>query len=401
MKKMKLLIITHEFPPNVTSGSGVHITELVEELVKNKHDVTVITTDEKEGKKYESTGNLEIYRISIFKSAFLDKIIPNFLDHRILLGLKLKKFIKKINLEEYDLIHINDSKISYFLNKEIIKKVPAVISVNDYYAYESSWNPFKLPYFSTDFLLRYVYYNMIRILDGKFLKLANMLMTNTKYTANSIHMTFNIPKNKIAVIYRGIDIDKFQYTPKKNKYTNHKILFIGKNMERKGAIYIIKAFPKILDKFPDSKLTLIGRPTFLYKRKIMKYAEQHKLIKNMTIIYSVEQREAPNLFKESNVFVFPPIIENLARTLYEAQATKTPIVTTKVGANPEGVSNKGAILVDAKKEDQIADAVISIFSDPKKAETMGKDGFKRVKYLFNKKIMLNNTLHLYHAVIDK
>lgn len=398
MRKLKLLIITHEFPPNVTSGSGVHISELVDELVKSGNEVTVVTTNEDVSKEYEKKGGLEIYRIKIAQSGILDRIIPNLLDHRIMLSLKMRRFIKRLPLEQFDLMHINDSKISYFLNKDIVKMIPVIISVNDYYAYETSWNIFRMPYYSTDFIIRYFYYNLIRILDTRFLRYASLVMTNSKYTASSINRFCSIPKDKIAVVYRGLDLSQFRYRPGKDKYHNHRILFIGKNMERKGAVDVVRAFFLISKRFPDSTLTLVGRAGILYRRKVDKLAKKSALEARIRIIRQIEHDKIIGLMQESNVFVFPPLIENLARTLYEAQASMTPVVTTDVGANPEGVSHETSMIVKPKRPEQIADAVISIFSDQKKARSMGINGFKRVEKLFNKKIMFDKTVEQYRRV---
>ena len=157
---MKILIAAHEYPPNVTSGSGRYAENLVDYLVKKGNAVTVVTLGIRGGEKYERNKNLEIYRLDIPRSGFLDKILPNVLDDRILFGRQLKKFFKKIDIGLYDVLHIIDKGYAFAGNAV---KIPKIVSVNDAYALETPLNPFKIPYFSTDFFLRYPYYQFVKL----------------------------------------------------------------------------------------------------------------------------------------------------------------------------------------------------------------------------------------------
>ena len=173
-------------------------------------------------------------------------------------------------------------------------------------------------------------------------------------------------------------------------------------MERKGVIYLVKAMPFVLDKFKDAKLIIIGRCSWLYKRKLMKAIRKNNLKEKVEFISHVSPDKISKYFSEANVFAMAPIIEDLAQVLLEAQATKTPVVCTDVGANSEGVvEGKTGFLVKNKDFKGIADGIIKIFNETKLARKMGENGRKRVEVMFTKERMFDETLDIYSKLIRK
>ncbi len=397
---MRLCIVGHEYPPNVISGPGRYALNLVRELEKRGHEITVITPMVRGGKIYEKTGNVEIYRLKIKQSRILDKILPNFLDIKILFSMRLRGFFKKFSLENYDLLHILDMHDSYFLNKKITENVPVIISANDYYSLETSWNILKFPYFCTDIIPRYFHYNITKIMNKRNIKRAARVISDTRYTAKSVNRNADVPKEKIDVIYKGVDIKGFGGRKYKGKYQNNNILYVGSNMERKGVTDILNSMPKILERFPNTTLTIIGRASVLYRRKLRIMIANNGLKDSVKIINSVSADKIKDYYESAHVFILAPVIEDLAQVLLEAMATRTPVVCTDVGANPEGIINdETGFLVKPRNPEEIADAVIRIFDDPKLAESMGARGRKRTEDIFNSGRMLKETMKVYEKLI--
>ena len=101
---MKLLLISFEYPPYPLAGTGLYAFNLVKNL-KN-HDVTLITPYFGNGEKNEQHGKLKINRIDIKGFGFLSsKVNKSFIDKKHLFGLSLRQYFKKINLNEFELLH--------------------------------------------------------------------------------------------------------------------------------------------------------------------------------------------------------------------------------------------------------------------------------------------------------
>lgn len=398
---MNVCIVGHEYPPNVISGPGRYALNLVEELSRDGHSVTVITPLVRGGKSYERNGSVEIYRLKIRQLGFMEKVLPNLLDTRIMFSLRLRRFFRKFDLSSYDVIHILDVHDSYFLKDEISGKVPVIISVNDYYSFETSWNPLKFAYFSTDIALRYVHYNATKVLNSTYLRKASRIISDTQYTARSIAKNVGIENANISVIYKGVDLEKFTKTVGSDKYESHRILYVGSNMERKGVDDIIRSMPSIMEKFPDARLTIIGRCSVIYKRRLMGIIRKNSISHAIEFIETIPPGKIMKHYEVANVFVMAPVIEDLAQVLMESMATKTPVVCTGVGANPEGiVDDVTGLLVPPHRPDLISEKVCRIFASPKDAERMGSRGRKRVETMFDSGRMARETTGIYSGVLE-
>ena len=393
---MKICIVGHEYPPNVISGPGRYALNLVRELERRGHKVTVITPRVRGGKSHEKAGNVEVYRLEIRKLGFMEKILPNLLDTRIMFSLKLRKFFRRFSLRDFDIVHVLDVHDSYFLDKRVTGDVPVIVSVNDYYSFETSWNPLLFPYFSTDIILRYVHYNMTKVLNSRYLRRATHVISDTAYTARSISRNVGIARNRIEVVYKGVDLRKFSGRTAEGKYKSHRILYIGSNMERKGVDDVVTSMKDVVKRFPDSRLTIIGRASALYMKKLHSIIRSSGMQDSVTIEETIAPEKIMGFYEESNLFVMAPVIEDLAQVLMESMAMRTPVVCTGVGANPEGiVDGLTGFLVPPKRPGMIADRIIRIFENPALAKKLGDNGRKRTEKMFDSSRMASETIAVY------
>lgn len=398
---MNILIATLEYLPYPLAGSGIYAMNLVK-FLKN-HEITLITPYHGMGERYEKKGNLEIHRIDVKGLSFLpSKANRSFIDKRILFSIALRKYLKeKIDLKKYDFFHCLNAQEANFIDYDFLKKYFSVIvSVNEDYIFTSPLNPFKFN-FTSDFLIRYFHHNILKYFNKKSLRKSDKLIANSHSTKKNLIDYCGIKEEKIDIVHRGIDTEKFEIEISKDKYSNHKILFIGANLERKGAIYLVRAFPLVLEKYPDTTLTLIGSCSYLYMKKIKKEIEKNKMNNKITFIKHLEQDKLLSFYKEANVFVMPTLNEALGQVYMEAMMTKTPVIGSNLGGVPEVISPDAGFLVNPKDYKEISENIIEIFNDPKKAAEIGNKGRERIKKLFNINKMIKETLEVYEKCKKK
>lgn len=381
---MNICIISHEYPPNIISGCGTALTTLAAGLTRRGHHITIITPLVRTDVKEENSKNLRIIRIPILQSGFLGKF--NLFDNRLAFSLALRKFRNQFDFTKFDILHIYDVHDSYFLDKHILNKIPVIISVNDHYSYITPWNILKFPYATPNLIKRYLHAQLTKLLNSHYLRKAHHIITITNYQRAILSQHCQIPVEKMTTIYRGMDFKRF--TQAKNKYHSQKLLYIGSNMERKGVQYLIDAMPAILEKYPQASLTIIGKKntalTRLFEKKLQAYGIQEKV----QMLEYVPSTEIPKYFAEANVFVLPAIIETLAVTVLEALTSKTPVVATKVGGHEEAISKNSGILIQPQSSSEISNAIIEIFSHPKRAEQLGKNAALKIQKQFSKERMV-------------
>ncbi len=402
MKPLNIILISFEYPPYPLAGTGMYAFNLINYLktdYKEQYKITLLTPKhDATSLDYEVIDNLTIYRLPLQKKITLAKENRSFLDKHTLFAKKANAFLKSgtLDLTKYDLLHSITLRDAAFLDHTYLHSYfPTIVSINDYYIVGSSWNPFKFHFKSTDMPIRYLHHNLIKYLYVRTLRGATFIIPNCKYAANLLTKKYALPQEKMHVVYRGINIPKYDVPIPKDKYQKKTVLFIGANMERKGAIYLVKAAPKILEKFPETKFILVGSASFLYKKMIRNFVQKNNLAQSFEFKDYLDPKEVPLYLQNANVFVMPPIIEQLAQAYMEAMMTATPVVGTNVGGQPELITSKEGYLVAPKDPAAISDAVIDLFSNPRKAQEMGRLGREKISSFWNLPRMLKDTLNVY------
>lgn len=143
----------------------------------------------------------------------------------------------------------------------------------------------------------------------------------------------------------------------------------------KGVHQVIKALPKVLSHFPDSKVLIAGKniiDTSNWKKKL-KLSGYGSYLKNLIISLGLQNKviftgelseiEMCNYYLNSNVFVCPSSIENSPNSLGEAQLLGIPCVASFVGGVPDFMKKSLEYLYRFEDIDMLASLIISIFED--------------------------------------
>lgn len=177
------------------------------------------------------------------------------------------------------------------------------------------------------------------------------------------------PKQKILVIYNGIDT--YEFKPDKNILEQEKtfnILFVGRLIERKGLIYLLKAFGNLCKIYANIRLYVVGDGPL--RKTYENFVKDNKIKEKISFFGIVNHNKVAELYQKSHVFVLPSLNEALGNVTQEALATGLPIVTTNTGA-AELVRDNGYII---KKEStvEIMEKLEKLISDKNLRESMGR-----------------------------
>ena len=69
---------------------------------------------------------------------------------------------------------------------------------------------------------------------------------------------FGIPASKIQVHYIGVDTNKFKPSGLPISQRDNVVLFVGRFVEKKAPLQLIKAFSQVFKHIPDAKLIMVG-----------------------------------------------------------------------------------------------------------------------------------------------
>lgn len=188
---------------------------------------------------------------------------------------------------------------------------------------------------------------LARIINRFFFKYCKVVpVALSELIRKSIIDEYKIKKDKIPVIYNGIDLSKC--IPKDNYLlgNNFKILHIGRFSEPKNHKGLVKAFQMFHETHSNSELWLIGDGE--KKKEIENFVEENNLVSSVKFLGL--QSSVYEYLHDADIFTLPSIYEGIPMTLIEAMGTALPIVVTAVGGVPDMLDEDSAQFVSLDVE---------------------------------------------------
>lgn len=106
-------------------------------------------------------------------------------------------------------------------------------------------------------------------------------------------------------------------------------------------------------------------------------------------------------FSSIDIFAMPSLYEGLGVAALEAMAAGKPVVATRVGGLMESVlDNVTGVLVPPRDPEALAGAIAKLARSPALAESMGKQGRKRVEQRYSLEKMARENESFYHILLD-
>jgi len=158
------------------------------------------------------------------------------------------------------------------------------------------------------------------------------------------------------------------------------IISVGRLVHRKGQDKLIEAMPAVLQKVPNAHLLLVGEGP--YRSHLEKLAKKLSVQENVTFAGRILYDKLPSYLSAADLFAMPSRsrffgleVEGLGIVYLEASACGIPVVAGNSGGAPDAVlEGVTGLCVDGTDVNCIAQAVIEICSDAKRASNMGSAG---------------------------
>jgi glycosyltransferase involved in cell wall biosynthesis len=146
------------------------------------------------------------------------------------------------------------------------------------------------------------------------------------------------------------------------------LLFVGQWLPMKGIRYLKDATRVLLGR--DASLRLVCAGTLLGADPI--HAEfPIELRHRIRVLPRVDQPTLAQLYRASDLFIFPSLYEGFSRAIVEAMASRLPIVCTEVGVAADALQNEHSALIVPKHDaDALVAAVTRLQSDSALAQRL-------------------------------
>ncbi len=240
----------------------------------------------------------------------------------------------------------------------------------------------------------------------RILQRATRVIAVSQNTAKDICNFYQIPAEKIRVIYNGVGEEFFsapsteflksaraRYTIPPGDY----IFYVGGSDPRKNLERLLEAFSILLKKIQPLTLVMAGgmgrRRKEIYQR-IAKLGLEHHVV----LTGHLPAQELRLLYSGARLFAYPSLYEGFGIPILEAMASGVPVITSKTSSLPE-VAGDGAYLVDPYDVQALAVAMEKVLQDKNLASSLQAKGLERVK-AFSWERAARQTLEVYKECLS-
>ena len=227
-------------------------------------------------------------------------------------------------------------------------------------------------------------------------KKADHIICVSECTRTDLIRLFNVPEEKITVIYHGFD--SFSQPDNKHHFDyvdSPFLLFVGSRSAHKN-------FNRLLESISTSdfiknnfKLVFFGGG----KLKVSESSLINRLrLSDMVMQISGDDTILSSLYKKASALIYPSLYEGFGFPPLEAMANACPVTASNTGSIPEVIGNAGVFL-NPYDIDSIRSSIENVLlSEDIKKELIEK-GLERLKF-FSWKKCAEETLDIYKKLVS-
>ncbi|MBI4552181.1 MAG: glycosyltransferase family 4 protein [Candidatus Latescibacteria bacterium] len=217
---------------------------------------------------------------------------------------------------------------------------------------------------------------------------------------------------KVTVIHNGVDLDQFQPSRTNGAVRTSfglgpatPVISIFSRLDRwKGHVYFLQAAARVCRDYPDVRYLVVGETTFDdmgYTEELVRLTQDLGLAERVQ--YLGFRQDVADLMAASDIIVHASILpEPLGLTPMEAQAAGKPVVAVGAGGVLETVvDGETGLLVPARDEHALAEALLVLLRSPDRRSRMGQAGRARAAALFDLTMNARRVQDVYDALLSE
>ena len=241
----------------------------------------------------------------------------------------------------------------------------------------------------------------------------------TLFCCNSISLQNELkkifPLAKSNVIYRGVNINEFEYKPLDQFDTcNNSLTFLylgglkttstyGK-YNYKGGVTLLKAWIKLYGEIDRNKVRvklLYGGPN-VNNTIISEILEGDPANLNIEVIGQLSINDVKNYIEKSSVVVIPSFAEGLPNVAMEAASIGRPVIGSEVDGIPEIViTGETGFLFKPGNENELSNLIQNYIMNPEQVLIHGENARNHVVNYFDSKLFVKKYVNIYKKFASK
>lgn len=369
-KPLKILRVAGSTYPEVVGGIGLHVHHMSRVQAEMGHEVTVLTSDNgntnlprrEERSGYELIRHRELTRP--FDNTFAPGVLNTIRD----------------SLNEYDILHAH-SHLFFLTNMAAgygtFTDLPVVVTNHSVYSQ------------TAPFWVQRIFNNTIGRLT---FDAADRILCYTETDRDRLReLGISSP---VRIIHNGIDCDTFEPD---NTSRDDQLIIVARLKDGKGVDHAIKAFARVADKYPKHRLKIVGDGPL--RGELQSLADDLGVRDRIDFVGEIPNEKVADEYRNSALFLLPSDNEGLPRSVLEAMACETPVVTSDLPQLRDVV--EGAGRQTSQDVDQLAGALQELLESEDLRRRMGERGRKTVLEEFSWRDTVSQTNQVYYDLLDE
>lgn len=384
--KLKILMLSWEYPPKVIGGLARAVADLSQALVEEGHDVTVVTGDYSECNQLEYVDGVRIHRANQFFPRPMDFIEEvHFMNYHL-----IQKASELLSQDHFDLIHAHDWLVApsaKVLKHAFHKPLMATIHATEWGRNGGLHNDLQRHISDMEWWLTYEAYGVI---------------VCSYHMRDELQRIFQVPGDKLHVVPNGVRAQDFIRTHqnldewKRSWALPHEdiVLYVGRHVYEKGIDLLLSAAPKILQNRPQTKFIIAGKGPL--HDELKKQAWDMGLGEKVLFPGFIDDLERNSLYRLAEVAVFPSRYEPFGIVALEAMAGGAPVVVSDVGGFKETVEHgKNGLSFYSGDANSLADSILRLLSDRELGQYLSDQAYQDLNNKYNWNIIARETVKIY------
>lgn len=264
----------------------------------------------------------------------------------------------------------------------IVRKTFILKIVGDY-AWEQSTQRFRYPdtieQFQKDDDL-FIIPLILRAIERWVAQRASVVVVPSKYLGRIVQK-WGVQKKRIVVVYNGIETERVglkQVIRGLLKFRGKLVCSVSRLVPWKGFKTLIEIHAELKKRIPDLSLLIVG--TGPDEDMLQQHARNLGVEDSVIFTGNVERAVALRYMKASDVFVLNTHYEGFSHLLLEAASVGVPIVSTRVGGNPEFIEdNTNGYLVKPNDSKALTHRIEKLLNSTDTRARLSANAKKRVE----------------------
>jgi glycogen(starch) synthase len=386
--RVKILMVSWEYPPVVIGGLGRHVHHLSTALAAAGHDVVVLSRRPSDTDPSTHPSSDELSEGVRVVAAAHDPHEFSFGEDMMAWTMAMGHAMTRAGLAldfVPDVVHAHDWLVAHpAIALAEFYDVPLVSTIHATEAgRHSGWVSGRIS-------------RQVHAVESWLCRESDSLITCSSSMREEITELFGPGLGETTVIRNGIDAAHWPFAARRRRSGPPELLYVGRLEYEKGVHDAIAALPRVRRTHPGTTLTIAGDGT--QQDWLLECARRHRVLKATRFVGKVDHDELLTLLHRADAAVLPSHYEPFGLAALEAAAAGTPLATSNVGGLSEAVID-GVTGASFPPRDvaKLTATVRAVLDDPTGAQRRARTARERLTADFDWRTVAEETAQVYLA----